>query len=179
MTDQEIHKLCEQYDIQNYTINNGLVDVEGDVDVGFWRMDELPLRFGSVTGSFDCTSMGLTTLKGCPHTVGTSFYCGSNRLTSLEHCPVSIGTFFNCDDNRIDDVNHLPEHLGKTFYCKKNPIGSIFTGVDQDFLQAFKIYKVIKGNEVNLKRLKYVMGLFGKIINIEKIEQYYKLTNIR
>lgn len=178
MTNQEIYKLCDQYDIQNYTINDGLVDVDGEVDMSYWGFTELPIRFGQVTGIFDCSNCGLTTLKGVPHTVGKGFYCADNKLTSLEYCPNEVGGF-NCDGNDITNLDYLPEQIEFRFYCKRNPIGSIFTGVGQDFLYAFRTYKVINGVEVNLKRLKYVMGLFGRIINIEKIEQYYKLTNIR
>ena len=30
-SDEEIHLICKKYGIENYTINNGVVDVNGDV----------------------------------------------------------------------------------------------------------------------------------------------------
>ena len=38
------------------------------------------------------------------------------------------------------------------------------------------IYKIIKGDTVNLKRLKYVMDLYDKPIDLEEIQKYYKLV---
>ena len=40
----------------------------------------------------------------------------------------------------------------------------------------FRTYKVIKGDEVNLKRLMYVMGVFDKPINLESIKKHYKIV---
>jgi len=34
LTDKEIHKICKEYGIENYTINNdGSIDVDGYVDL--------------------------------------------------------------------------------------------------------------------------------------------------
>jgi hypothetical protein len=178
MTDEEIEKWCERFKITNYTINNGLVDTEEEVMLSFWKikMPELPIRFGTVNGDFDCANMGLTTLKGSPHTVSKGFFCHDNKLTSLEHCPVNVGGIFNCADNDITNVDYYPESIGGgTFYIGNNPIAMIFNVVNQDFLHAFNSYKVLKDNEVNLKRLRYVMNLFDKRVNIAGIKKHYKI----
>jgi len=196
MTNEEIDKLCNRYDITNYTINNGVVDVDGSVQLFGKRFTELPLKFGSVTGNFDCSDISLTTLEGSPHTVGGGFLCYMNKLTSLEHspvkvgenfdvernqitsligCPKSIGDEFIIEQNNITCLDDLPNHLGGRFHCSVNPIGSIFDNIQLDFLEVFKMYKVIKDNQVNLKRLKYVMGLFDKNIRLESIKRNYTI----
>ena len=70
-----------------------------DVDVGSVRMDgmnltEIPVKFGSVSGSFICNNNQLTSLKNAPMDVGGVFYCDNNELTSLEFLPMSFGGGF-------------------------------------------------------------------------------------
>jgi hypothetical protein len=47
-----------------------------------------------VRGSFDCDHNQLTSLEGCPQSVGSNFYCSYNQLTSLEGKPRHIGGEF-------------------------------------------------------------------------------------
>ena len=60
-------------------------------------------------------------------------------------------------------------------HCDDTPIGSIFNEVDIDFVRAFNIYRVIKDDKVNLKRLKYVMELFDMKYDLEKIKKEYEI----
>jgi hypothetical protein len=48
--------------------------------------------------------------------------------------------------------------------------------VELDLVYAFKTYKVIKGRDVNLKRLRYVMNLFNKPASLARIERYYNVV---
>ena len=53
---EDIHKICEKYDIKNYTINgDGSIDVDGDVDLWNKGLDELPLKFNNISGDFICS----------------------------------------------------------------------------------------------------------------------------
>ena len=61
------------------------------------------------------------------------------------------------------------------FYCFNNPIGSIFNKADIDFIRAFNTFKVLNDGIVNFKRLKYVMEMFDKPINIEEIKKHYTI----
>src|SRR5574343_17400 len=94
-----IHEVCREYGIRNYTISNGLVDVDGDVDLSGRQLDRLPLNFGKVAGDFYCSHTHLTTLEGAPKVVGLNFYCGYNKLNTLEGAPKEIGEdFYYTDD---------------------------------------------------------------------------------
>jgi hypothetical protein len=146
---------------------------------------------------FSCYSNQLTSLEDCPKWIGRWFSCGYNRLTSLEFSPDYVGGYFNCGDNDLTDLvgspkevggfncNNNPnlinskgvsEKIGREFICSNTPLSSIFNGVDQFFLHAFNFYRVIKGDTVNLKRLKYVMDLYDKPIDLKKIERYYRIV---
>ena len=54
---EDIDSICKKYDITNYTINSdGTIDVDGIVNLYDKRLTKLPLKFGKVTGYFDCSS---------------------------------------------------------------------------------------------------------------------------
>ncbi len=66
----------------NWTLNSdGKVDVIGNVDMGEMLETEIPVKFGRVYGTFDCSFNKLTSLKNCPDFVGGNFECYGNNLT--------------------------------------------------------------------------------------------------
>ena len=97
-----IVKWLDTMHVNNYTINpDWTIDVNGDVNLWDKNLTEFPdyIKFNHVSGQFDCAGNQLTSLKGCPASVGYSFYCNRNQLTSLEGCPTSVGGYFGCYDN--------------------------------------------------------------------------------
>ena len=124
-TDSEIHELCKKYGIENYTINNGLVDVDGDVDLCNENLTKLPIKFGNVSGDFYCGNNQLKTLEGCPEEVGGDFYCYNNQLTTLEGCPEEVGGDFKCFRNKITSLKGGPQYVSKTFNCGNNQLTSL------------------------------------------------------
>ena len=101
-THDEIHKICREYYITNYTINSdGSIDVNGDVNLYDRYLEELPLKFNHVSGDFSCSENKLTTLEGAPQSVGLDFDCYSNKLITLQGGPKSVGGWFNCRYNKL------------------------------------------------------------------------------
>jgi hypothetical protein len=81
---KHIENICRKYNIKNYTINNGVVDVDNDVyfyDKGLYK---IPLIFGKVTGNFSCAFNNLSSLSGCPKWIGGDFFCHGNKLEELD-----------------------------------------------------------------------------------------------
>ncbi len=111
-----ISLICKQYGIINYTINpDGSIDVGGNVNLSWYKLTELPLRFNKVTGYFNCGYNYLTTLKGSPIWVSGYFSCDFNKLTSLEFCPDYVGGSFFCVNNKLTD-NYSDTEIGGEFY---------------------------------------------------------------
>ena len=197
LSKDEIVSICKNHDIINYTINDdGTVDVDGSVYLDYCELTKLPLKFGTVTGWFNCSKNNLTTLEGSPKTVYGSFTCNNNRLTSLEGgpenvgfkfvcsinklttlkgCPKSIGKDFVCNNNNLKNIDFIPDLIKDKFIINGNPISSIFNESNIDFLKAFKTYRIIKDGVLNLKRLKYLNESFDININIESIKKYYPI----
>ena len=139
------------------------------------------LEYGptKVGGDYNCNMNRLTNLIGSPDSINYAFNCSNNLLTSLEGCPSYVRLDFDCRDNNLTDFKYFPKEIGSGsgFYCDDNPIGSFFDGTgDINLLIAFRTYKVIKGNEVNLKRLKYVMSLFDEPVRLESIKKHYTIV---
>lgn len=80
----------------------GLVDIDGSFYFGFKELTDLcGLRFGKVTGAFDCSGNDITSLSGAPRWVGGSFWCNRNELSSLEGAPDWVGGDFDCSNNHL------------------------------------------------------------------------------
>ena len=122
-TKAEVSKICERYGIRNWSINKDrLVDVAGYIDLSEMDLTELPLKFGIVTGDFDCYSNYLTTLEGAPQSVGGGFWCNDNELTTLEGAPRSVDGRFICHNNNLTTLEGAPYSVGGYFDCSDNPL---------------------------------------------------------
>ena len=83
MNKKNIETKLKKLGVENYSIaDDGVVDVNGTVDISFKKLKEIPVQFGLVKGDFNCSNNKLESLKGSPQTVGVSFFCHENRLTS-------------------------------------------------------------------------------------------------
>ncbi len=148
--EQEIHDICKKYNIEVYTINpDGSIDVDGNVDITYENLLEIPINFNNVSGDFYCQHNSLTTLKGSPKYVGGSFLCNNNELTTLEHSPIfikniincssnmltsmigcskHIGSMILCDDNYLVNLDYIPKHINDDLDCSRNKITSFKSG---------------------------------------------------
>jgi hypothetical protein len=107
----------------------GLVDIDGD----FWvprksLTDFRGVRFGRVSGFFNCSSNNLTSLEGAPQEVGGVFYCNGNQLTSLEGAPQQVEWDFDCSGNQLTSLDGAPQRIGENFNCSYNSLTSLEGG---------------------------------------------------
>jgi len=126
LTDKEIHEICREYGITDYTINNDWsVDIDGDVFLYNEGLTKLPIKFNHVSGNFNCSKNNLTTLEGSPQSVGGNFWCDGNELTSLYGVPKSVGGYFDCSDNNLTTLEGGPQSVGGDFYCDDNRLTTL------------------------------------------------------
>ena len=125
---ENIKSWCNEMHISNYVINpQGLIDVDGEVDLSHREFEELPYKFGSVLGYFDLGNCkNLKSLKNCPNTVDNSFDCSNCiSLDLLVGCPKYVGENFWC------------------MYCKREfteeEVKS-YCNVQRDIVNRFNIY---------------------------------------
>ena len=104
----------------------GLVDVSGRFYCYGKNLDSFKgVRFGHISGDFDCARNRLTSLEGAPQSVNGRFDCTSNRLTSLEGAPQRVGGDFYCHNNSLTSLEGAPQRVGGDFACSDNPLTSL------------------------------------------------------
>jgi len=165
----EIDIICEKYGIKNYSINSdGLVDVDGSVDLNNSQLTKLPLKFGKVTrlffgGGFSCYNNNITTLEGSPHSVSVNFTCSRNKLITLEGCPRSVGGDFYFSYNQIKDLYGFPEFFDGGVYYSGNPV--------EEILGLFKTFRL--GKVIDLLNEYGVIQQDGKLVVLDRLEEVF------
>jgi hypothetical protein len=177
-SESEVAIFCKEYGIENWSINSeGLVDGIIVNSLGSKKLTKFPLKFGTFTGNFDCDGIELTSLIGCPHTVGGYFHCSNNKLTSLEGCPNKVGGDFRCNHNQITSFEGGPKSIGGNFYCYNNPLFSIWKLISPNYkwndqvMELFNDYDCIRGTDIIIDRFNDFLEEIGKD-PVEKVEGY-------
>lgn len=119
----------EDFGITRYTEKlDGSFDVFDDVKLKEYKHlitnGELPLKFGTVHGDFNCSLLELTTLKNSPKIVKGDFHCANNKLTSLEYCPLEVHGEVYCSHNQIKNFNHFNSLIKGGLYARDNEFTS-------------------------------------------------------
>ena len=136
----------------------GLVDVDENFDCSEQGLTDFKgVRFGKVSGYFDCNQNQLTSLMGAPHSVGEDFNCEYNHLTTLEGAPHSVGRNFHCDDNELTSLEGAPQTIKRNFYCSHNQLTSLVGAP-----KTVKVYFHCHGNPVSVSTLKAIFELMKK-----------------
>ena len=138
--EREVYKEKEFNSIKsklNLNPQTNRYDYDGDLDAYIIKnfvsedKDGFTINFGKVTGKFDCSELGLKSLKGAPQIVGRNFNCNYNRLTSLEGAPREVVKDFSCYGNQLISLKGAPQMVGGSFNCSYNQLTSL-KGVPQE-----------------------------------------------
>jgi len=123
-----------------YNPATGLVDVKGGFDCSDLGLEDFKgVRFGKVSGSFNCYRNNLTSLEGAPQKVRGKFWCSENKLTSLEGGPQEVGGNFYCDNNNLTSLKGSPQKVRWSFQCCQNELTSL-EGAPQEVGGDFMCY---------------------------------------
>ena len=124
---KEINKIKSKLKLNPQT---NRYDYDGDLDNEALRnfvsedKDGFTINFGKITGYFNCSHLGLKSLKGAPTEVSKWFECTNNKFTSLEGAPQTVGTF-NCSNNKLSSLKGAPQEVGGSFSCSYNQLSSL------------------------------------------------------
>jgi hypothetical protein len=109
--------------------DEGVVDVDGNFNCFNRGISEFKgIKFGKVSGDFDCSNNKLTSLEFGPDEVGGDFFCYVNILTSLKGSPKEVGGSFICSGNNIITLEDAPKKTGRSFDCSHNKLTSLEFG---------------------------------------------------
>ena len=180
-SESEVSEICKNWGITNWSLERGLVNVDGGVDLSYFGLTHIPLKFGVVTGDFLCNVNKLTSLDGCPNRVGGYFSCNSNNLTSLVGCPKYVGGNFWCVRNNIREFTGI-KYIEGQLLCNSNPIENIWEIIspewkwDEDQMVLFDDCSVIQddGEAVAIDRLNFFLEEIG-LPTVEGVEGYINI----
>ena len=162
----DIDSICKEYNIRNYTINDdGSIDVDGDVNLYSKELTKLPIKFGRVTGSFDCDNNYLTSLEGSPYWVGGFLTCADNYLKTLEGGPKVVVKSYYCESNQLINFKGFPEDFDCTICFEYNPVYKLLENITNDKRNKF-IYWCNEFDAIDDQ---------GKVIHERMEEVYNKL----
>ena len=125
---KEINKIKSKLKLNPQT---NRYDYEGDLDnealSNFVSEDKdgFTINFGIITGYFNCSNLGLKSLKGAPTEVSKWFECTNNKFTSLEGAPQIVGRNFNCNYNLLTSLKGAPQTVNGDFKCSDNFLTSL------------------------------------------------------
>jgi hypothetical protein len=182
---EDIHRICNEYDIVNYTINDNLsIDVDYVVNLFSKGLTKLPLKFNKVNGRFSCFNNKLTSLEGAPNKVTGYFDCSHNKLTSLEGAPKEVNGDFDCSRNNLYSFYNLPIDVIGEVYYSNNPIECFenLVGQDSELIYEFNELYVIQKVEGEWSIYKHRMVEFVDMFetdqpDYDKIGKYYKILD--
>lgn len=125
----EIIKLCKEYNITKYTINDDYsIDVDGPVDLSSKELTKIPIKFNKVTGFFSCVGNMLVNLENAPRRVERNFMCQhqyNGSFISLKGAPEYVGFRFDFNDNEnLKDFTDFPTYVGATIDAKSTGLYS-------------------------------------------------------
>lgn len=188
--------ICLTHSIKNYTIgSDGIIDVDGDLNLSFKGLEKLPLNFGEVRGDFNCSNNQLLTLEGSPKKISGSFYCNKNRLRSLKGGPEEPVDFMTCAGNNLINLEGMPRvengfncirnrllslegynYVGGNIDIYQNPIHEIILPFIEghrdknDLIELFNHCDIIQGNRLIVSRLQWFYEEIGVDI---KVNSYF------
>lgn len=107
----------------NYDIWTGLVSVKGNFDCSSQGLSDLKgVRFGTVTGYFNADNNLFSNLDGFPREVWSHLYISNNHLTSLEGGPREVGGHLTPHNNLLTSLKGFPLKLGGKLFVTQNPV---------------------------------------------------------
>ena len=180
---KEINKIKSKLKLNPQT---NRYDYEGDLDnealSNFVSEDKdgFTINFGKITGYFNCSNLGLKSLKGAPTEVSKWFECTNNKFTSLEGAPQIVGRNFNCNYNLLTSLKGAPQTVNGDFKCSDNfltslegapqKVGGIFNCTYNQLTSLEGAPKVVSGdfdcyNNPNLHSLEGIGEVKGVIYN--------------
>ncbi len=159
----DIDNTCKEYGITNYTINDGKVDVEGDVNLAYKiKGDKLAIKFGKIKGDFLIARNNLKTLEGCPDYVDGTFIASS--VSNLVGCPREVtGDFmvFHCG---LTSLEGAPDKIGGEFLIEDTPVYGIWLAMDKDYskMELYNEFDPIRGKDIIVDRLNGFLSYINK-----------------
>lgn len=140
----KITELCRTYKIYTITINRDYSVNASYVNMNNLNLDEIPIKFGIVEGSFSAKNNNITTFKNFPK-VCRHLDVENNNINTLHGCPES--DTLRLKNNNISSLDGL--YLGANFIdLANNNISDLTIANDLEYGNTF--FSVVENNVTEL-----------------------------
>lgn len=172
----------------SYTIDSeGFVNSIGSIAIKLGKGKSIPVKFGKVSGDFDCYNGVLESLENSPYYVGGNFNCSRNELRTLKGSPKFVGGYFECSFNHLESLEGCPDTIIGHFGLDMNELKSLEPfpkKVGGNVLLSDNLF----GNDISSLKPCDIQGyivvgkrgtLYEKIIPNEDIVENFRLDKIK
>ena len=170
MTKDEIHSLCEYYNVGNYSINDDMsVNANGVVYFNSYSFDEIPIKFNEINGSFLCIECDLKSLKNAPNILSGlgTFECAGNKLETLIGTPKEVTTF-DCSHNKLKTLEGSPEKVDQIYTASHNRNLTSFKGAPEKV-------KIFVATNCNIKSFEYCPDFKHIFLDDNPLDEIWQL----
>lgn len=157
-TKKALRSLANTFGIQRYSINLDYhMDVEGNVEISFYNIAQLPIHFNEVRGNFTITFNKLSSMVGYPKKIYGFMQSEGNRIADLTGLPLYVGK--DCcilETKMLDDMNfdwtniHIGENLSSFSRQKIETLEQYYIKITNEcysFQMPFSQFKAAKLHE--------------------------------
>lgn len=157
-----------KYDMDN--LPEGLIIKGNVVFPNIEGLNILPdMSTVTVYGHFNCSGLGLKTLKGAPKRVEGDFICSYNKLKTLDGGPQYVGGNYDCSFANLKSLKGAAEYVGGDFNCRgsRENEGSYYGPGVADFENEYDDWDAEDANILNTVKgaPKYVGRTFNCAMN--------------
>jgi hypothetical protein len=127
----EIKNWLDKMNIKNYTISeSGMVNVSDSVDISNKNLTSIPIQFGLIDGSFDCSHNQLTSFHNFPRVITKFLSCYANKFTHLKDMP-EVGEGIDVSYNELVSLEGIQKTIKGYLYIQGNKLTSLKGGPDK------------------------------------------------
>jgi hypothetical protein len=144
----EIKTWLESVKIKRYSISpTGVVDVYQNVELASKKLNFLPVKFGVVEDSFNCSDNQLTSFEGFPSYIKGYLMANHNQLTSLVGMPL-VDDDINVAFNQLTSLKGIQSSINGTLSCQGNKLSTLKDGpekIKSDLLVSKNVLTSLEG----------------------------------
>ena len=118
--DIEDDDFCDTKDIDDEPIDDGSDEENVGTPIGCAIADLEPENKPHLQTTYDCNSLGLTTLLGVPDCVPGDFDCSFNFIETLKDGPTIVYGKYDCAGNCLTNLVGAPLIIAGDFFCDDN-----------------------------------------------------------
>lgn len=107
----KLKRWCDSFAICNYSIENGLINVNGGVNLSNCKLKTLPYKFGNINGNFNISINLISSFKNFPNIINGRLNITMTLIDNWNYVPKVTGNII-CDYH-LQQLDFYKFHVAK------------------------------------------------------------------